>query len=183
MSNVRESVPPQPAHGPRPASRFGPAAVIREGPASGDVQLLSLFAGGDGASRLDRRQSPRVTAVERRAWLGWWANPGEFATAAASLDNISQGGARLFMAGPPPPGQIVWLCLGLPDPTECVQAKILAVTPNPDGDGHPTVRLAFGAPCPLNLYRVAVHGLADRVRPMTERDRRNGPDRATLDTA
>ena len=60
-----------------------------------------------------------------RAWLGWWTSPGEFGSVAARLEDISLGGAKVVTANPPAPQQLVWLCLGIPDPTECVQAKVL----------------------------------------------------------
>jgi hypothetical protein len=142
-------------------SRFGPAAVIRESPASEDTDLLERFAAATGAGLghvAERRRSVRLRAVEHRAWLGWWASPGQFTTVAARLEDISHGGAKLVMAEPPAPQQLVWLCLGTPEPTECVQAKVVAVTPAPESGS--TVRLAFGTPCPENLYRVAIYGLA-----------------------
>lgn len=154
MSTADEPNPTRP--GPRTPSRFGPAAIIREAPPSEDKHLLCLFA----EQVADRRQSPRFPAVEPRAWLGWWVGPQRFATVAARLDNISQGGARLVLPDPPPVQQIVWLCMGMPTPAECVQAKVLEVGRTPEGDS--VIRLAFGAPCPHNLYRVAISGLAER---------------------
>jgi hypothetical protein len=119
-----------------------------------------LFAQQAETAVADRRLSPRFRAVEQRAWLGWWTSSRAFATIAARLDDISQGGAKLVITDPPPVEQIVWLCLGIPGPTECVQAKVLAVLPTPRGDA--VIRLAFGAPCPLNLYQLAIYGLAER---------------------
>jgi hypothetical protein len=104
----------------------------------------------------ERRRSPRFPAVVQRAWLGWWTSPGEFGSVAARLENISLGGAMVVTANPPATEQLVWLCLGIPDPTDCVQAKVLEVRPGPDGNF--IVRLAFGAPCPQNLYQTAVYG-------------------------
>jgi hypothetical protein len=169
-----------PRSGPSSPARFGPAAIVREGPPSEEAQLLAWFVKGAAAARVERRLSPRITAVEHRAWLGWWAGSRQFATVAAWLDNISQGGARLLMVTPPPTQQIVWLCLGVPDPTECVQAKVLEVRSTPDADDVSSVRLAFGTPCPENLYRIAIGGLA--VRKRSDQDRRDGDesDRASL---
>jgi hypothetical protein len=147
--------------GSRPSSRFGPAAIVRESPASEDTHLLAQFAAAaasGGGHVPERRRWVRVPAVEHRAWLGWWVAPSQFTTEAARLEDISHGGARLLTADPPAPGLIVWLCLGTPEPTECVQAKVVAVSAGPEGQS--IVRLAFGTPCPENLYRVAVHGLA-----------------------
>src|SRR5689334_3415574 len=97
--------------GPRSPSRFGPAAIIREASATEDAHLLSLFNERVGPGLDDRRQSPRYQAVTQRAWLGWWSGPGSFVARGARLDDISQGGARLVMADPPPVGEIVWVCL------------------------------------------------------------------------
>jgi hypothetical protein len=160
MSKTGERVSASPAPGPKSATRFGPTAIIREGPPSQDTHLLPLFAFAvDGTpAPVERRESPRLPAVERRAWLGWWATPDQFQTFAARLDDISQGGAKLVTSDPPPTQQVVWLCLGMPEPTECVQAKVLQVIPT--ADGVAIVRIAFGMPCPHNLYQVAIHGLA-----------------------
>jgi hypothetical protein len=159
MSNGDECNPPKP--GPSGPSRFGPSAIIREGPPSEDPHLLTFFVTGAENLVRERRKTTRFAAVEQRTWLGWWRSRLEFTTVAARLQDISQGGARLVMADPPPAQQIVWLCLGIPDPTECVQAKVLAVTGTPEGDF--VVRLAFGTPCPQNLYRVAIEGLTVRA--------------------
>jgi hypothetical protein len=146
----------QPA--PEGSTRFGPRAIVREGPPSEDTHLLRLFAQQADLPVIDRRQSPRMPAIEQRAWLGWWATPRQFTTVSARLENISQGGAKLVLADSPPAQQIVWLCLGTPGPTECVQAKVLAVIPTSRRSS--IIRLAFGTPCPQNLYQVAVCGLS-----------------------
>jgi hypothetical protein len=156
MSTSNERNPSRP--GPRSPARFGPNAIIREAPASEDGHLLPLFSQQTGSAVAERRQSTRFRAAERHAWIGWWACSERFETVAAHLDNISQGGAKLVLAKPPPVQQIVWLCVGVPDPAECVQAKVLEVRPEPGGDS--AIRLAFGLPCPHNLYRVAISGLA-----------------------
>ena len=156
MSSADERNPRIP--GRRKPSHFGPSAVIREGPPSEEVHLLSYF-GGDGIPVAEeRRKSPRYRPVVHRAWLGWWTSPGDFGCVAARLEDISLGGARVVTANPPAAQQLVWLCLGIPDPTECVQAKVLEVRPGTAGDY--IVRLAFGAPCPQNLYQTAIYGLA-----------------------
>jgi hypothetical protein len=148
--------------GAKTPSRFGPAAVVREGPPSQDTHLLSRFGSGTGTVALERRRSPRFLTVEHRAWLGWWTAPDEFGTVPVHLEDISMGGAKLFAATPPEPQQIVWFCLGVPDPAECVQAKVVAVTPRPEGDS--IVRIAFGIPCPLNLYQTAIYDVGRTAR-------------------
>jgi hypothetical protein len=151
-----------PIRGPKKPPRFGPNAVIREGPASEDAHVLDLFGSGPHPATEERRRSPRHAAVIHRAWLGWWVGPGEFRCVAACLQDISLGGARLATSDPPASHQFVWLCLGTPDPTECVQAKVLAVAQRPEGDF--VVRLAFGTPCPHNLYQTAIYGLSAAPR-------------------
>jgi hypothetical protein len=157
--------------GVRPSTRYGPAAIVREAPASEDVELVALFGSEAGGSPdleppapafVERRRWRRFPAIEHRAWLGWWAGPRQFTTVAARLEDISQGGAKLTTADPPAAGQIVWLCLGIPEPCECVQAKVVATSPTPEPEGGTIVRLAFGTLCPEKLYRIAIHGLAQR---------------------
>jgi hypothetical protein len=148
--------------GAKPPSRFGPAAVIREGPPSQDKHLICLFENCAETATEERRRSPRYPTVEQRAWLGWWTAPDEFGTVPVHLQDISLSGARLLAAEPPLPHQFVWFCLGVPDPAECVQAKVLAVTPRAEGDF--VVRIAFGIPCPQNLYRIAIYGTGRATR-------------------
>jgi len=119
---------------------------------------------------VERRQSPRYRALEQRAWLGWWVGPHQFITMAARLEDISQGGAKLVAADPPPAQHIVWLCLGTPEPTECVRSKVVATTRRPEGDC--IVRLAFGTPCPQNLYQIAISGLTPERSSRDERRER-----------
>jgi hypothetical protein len=152
-----------PGHsGAKTPSRFGPAAVVREGPPSQDTHLLCLFGNDTQTVVEERRRFPRFPVVEHRAWLGWWTAPDEFGTVPVHLEDISMGGAKLFAAKPPLPQQIVWFCLGVPDPAECVQAKVVAVTPCPEGDF--IVRIAFGVPCPQNLYQTAIFGVGRTPR-------------------
>jgi hypothetical protein len=148
--------------GAKARSRFGPAAVIREGPPSQDTHLLSRFENGVEKVPLERRSSPRYPAVEHRAWLGWWTAPNQFGTVPVHLQDISLSGARLLAVEPPLPHQFVWFCLGVPEPAECVQAKVVAVTPRSEGDF--VVRIAFGTPCPQNLYQIAIYGFGPAAR-------------------
>jgi hypothetical protein len=155
MPTADERDPARP--GPRTPSRFGPAAIIREGPPSQDNDCLYLFENTAEIAVEERRRSPRYPAVQQSAWLGWWTAPEEFGVVPVHLEDISLGGAKLLAAEPPAPQQIVWFCLGVPDPAECVQAKVVLVTPISEGDF--IVRIAFGTPCPQNLYRTAIYGL------------------------
>jgi hypothetical protein len=147
MSSADECSPRNPGRGG--PSRFGPAAVIREAPPSGDAHLLSFFIDGAGQVIEERRAAPRCRPVVHRAWLGWWTRPGEFGSVPARLEDISQGGARLVTAKPPTEQQRV-------------QAKVVAVTPGPDSEF--IVRLAFAGPCPQSLYRTAIFGLDRKVK-------------------
>ena len=146
MTMADDRFPSRP--GSRRPSRFGPTAIIREFIPSEDAQLLPLFA--QRVETEERRQSPRFPAAEQRTWLGWWTITQMFATVATRLDDISQGGARLVMADPPAAGQIVWLCLGIPGPIECVQAKVIAVTPGsgpgPEADSIVPDRVRYSLP-------------------------------------
>jgi hypothetical protein len=129
------------------------------------MHLLPLFQNGVEVAVQERRQSPRYPAVEHCAWLGWWTAPGEFGTVPVHLEDISLGGAKLIATKPPQPQQIVWFCLGVPDPAECVQGKVVAVTPVSDvSAGDFIVRIAFGTPCPENLYRAAIYGAGRAAR-------------------
>jgi hypothetical protein len=157
---------PVPA-GAKTPLRFGPAAVTREGPPSQDTHLLCLFESSARTVVEERRHVPRYRTALHRAWLGWWTAPGAFGTVPVHLDDISLGGAKLLAAEPLLPQQIVWLCLGVPDPAECVQAKVVAVTPRSEGDF--IVRIAFGIPCPHNLYQAAICG-AGRAASMIAAD-------------
>src|SRR3954454_14095464 len=160
MSNGdHHSNPPRQAV--RCPSGFGPAAIIREGLPSQDIHLLALFVAeavcdydddleeeverAQSPPFVERRRSPRFRAVEQCVLLGWWSTEGRFTRIAARLENISKGGAKLVTTDPArvQVDQLVWLCLGQPTPTECVQAKVLAVTPpsSPSSEGASIVRL------------------------------------------
>jgi hypothetical protein len=143
----------------REPKRFSPYAIIREGPVTEGGDVLALFQKEiSGAvavpAGVERRRSPRFPAREYRLWVGWWIGPSAFHTAASYLENISQGGTRVRMLNPPPQDQLVWLCLGDPNPAECVRAKVLEVVLLPSVEY--AVRVAFGTRCPDNFYRIAV---------------------------
>lgn len=145
----------------REPKRFGPYAIIRDGPHSEGGEMLALFQADISGTiavpeGVERRRSPRFPAREHRPWVGWWIGTGAFHTAASSLENISQGGARVRMLDPPPEDQLVWLCIGAPKSAECVRAKVLEVVRLPSGES--VVRLAFGTPCPENFYRIVALG-------------------------
>src|SRR6185503_9932557 len=103
MANDDQSNRPRPAV--RAPSRFGPTAIVREGPPSEDVHLLALFVAEavcdfdsdeeaerpPGRSFPERRQSPRFRPAEQQVWLGWWSTAGHFTRIDARLENISKG--------------------------------------------------------------------------------------------
>jgi hypothetical protein len=148
----------------RESKRFGPYAIVREGPLSEGREVIGLFPMELSQTNdrthpfgVERRRWPRMVAREHRLWVGWWIAPNQFHTVGSFLDNISQGGARVLIVDPPPMDQLVWLCLGNPTPAECVSAKVLEVIPLFSGDF--AIRLAFGTPCPDNFYRIAIQGI------------------------
>jgi hypothetical protein len=148
----------------REPKRFGPYAIVREGPISEGRDVIGLFPSepphaidSSLPTGIERRRSARIVAREHRLWVGWWVGPNQFHTVGSFLDNISQGGARVLIVDPPPKDQLIWLCLGNPTPAECVSAKVLEVIPLFSGDF--AIRVAFGSPCPSNFYRIAIQGV------------------------
>jgi hypothetical protein len=145
----------------REPKRFSPYAIIHDGPVTEGGEMLAFFQTDiSGAvavpAGVERRRSPRFSAREHWLRVGWWIGSSAFHTAASYLENISQGGARVRMLNPPSKGELVWLCLGVPKPAECVRAKVLEIVLLPSGEY--AVRVAFGTPCPANFYRIAVLG-------------------------
>jgi hypothetical protein len=102
----------------------------------------------------ERRASPRLPAVQRSAWLGWWEDD-EFLIAPAVLDNISRGGARLTIPKPIHIGQACWLCIGPPSPVVGVRSEVVGIARMRGGF---EVRLAFTMECPETLYEIVAHG-------------------------
>ena len=136
--------------------RFDSAVAPLAGDSIADRDVLSFFRkqlrpdARDG----ERRTSPRLPAVERDAWLGWWEDE-EFLIAPAELDNISRGGVRLWTSKPIRIDQPCWLCLGPPSPVVCVRSLVLAIARERNGFD---VRLVFTMPCPEQLYDIVVNG-------------------------
>ena len=156
----RDPGPAETASGTSPQKtwklRFDSAAAPLDSDSIADRDVLSFFRkqlrpdAADG----ERRASPRVPALERDAWLGWWEDD-EFLIAPAELDNISRGGVRLWTSKPIRIDQPCWLCIGPPSPVVCVRSLVLAIARVRDGFD---VRLVFTMPCPDQLYDIVVNG-------------------------
>ncbi len=130
--------------------------VAGSGTPTKEAQLLGLLR-ARAASKRERRWSPRFSAVEHRAWLGWWRTEGAYSIVAARLLDVSRGGARVVLAEAPPEDHPVWVCLGAPRPIDCVRGITLEV--RLEREGGYGVRVRFVGSCPDVFYRAAVHGL------------------------
>jgi hypothetical protein len=124
------------------------------------VELFRLLIG---SPTRDRRFMPRHEPAEFALWLGWWRGDAEFFANNARLINISRGGALLTAIDPPPQRHKVWICLGSPDPTNCVEATVLGVTTV--RRRQCAVRVSFARPCPQDFFEAAVCGIASSPRP------------------
>jgi hypothetical protein len=125
-------------------------------------KLMELFRALIGIPSCDRRSMPRHAAAEFAIWLGWWRGEQEFFALTARLVNISRGGALVTAIGPPPERHLVWICHSSPEPTECVEAKVLEVTRVRRREW--ALRLAFTEPCPHGLLEAALCGFASGAR-------------------
>ncbi|MDG3002933.1 PilZ domain-containing protein [Paludisphaera mucosa] len=115
--------------------------------------------GGGPHISLERRQEPRLPAVDYRIWVGRWSSLREFATVAARVENISRGGVRLLTTEPFVESDDVWLRLASPEYDGCVCAEVLRVSAT--GDGDYLSRLRFYEPCPDPFFDVVTKGLRD----------------------
>jgi hypothetical protein len=102
------------------------------------------------------RRATRHAARTHVVWLGWWQAEQEFFALTARLANISRGGALVVVQQPPPENHPVWICLGTPEPDECLAAISLEVRNARRGEC--SVRLAFLEPCPSRFLEAAVCG-------------------------
>jgi hypothetical protein len=150
---------------PRPG--HDPAAPTQ--PRTREAGLLVLFrcwfATPPRESRRAARHAPRLYVV----WLGWWQGEGEeeFFALTARLANISRGGALIHVDHPPPEKHPVWMCLGTPEPDECLAATALEVRRSRRGEC--SVRVSFDAPCPSRFLEAAVCGHATERTAMRHR--------------
>lgn len=117
--------------------------------------LLDLFRAWIRRTPQDRRTMPRHPVRDLHVWLGWRRGEEAFFATPARMVNISRGGALIAVADPlPAEGESVWLCLGEPDPNDCLQATVLEVAVVRGGES--AVRLHFSAPCPHAFFEAAV---------------------------
>jgi hypothetical protein len=128
--------------------------------------LLELFRCWFATPPRESRRAARHAARLYVVWLGWWQGEGadEFFASTARLVNISRGGALIHVEHPPPEKHPVWMCLGTPEPDECLAATSLEVRRGRRGVCG--VRLSFHAPCPSRFLEAAVCGrAAERAGP------------------
>jgi hypothetical protein len=124
----------------------------------GDGGLLERFRCWLSAPPREYRRATRHAARTDVVWIGWWQGGGndEFFALTARLANISRGGALVVLRHPPPENHPVWICLGTPEPDECLAATSLEVRRARRREC--TLRLAFRAPCPSRFLETAVCG-------------------------
>lgn len=108
-------------------------------------------------AREERRSEPRHHQFECLAWLGWKTWRG-FRSSDAVLIDISRGGARIFVDGPPPSGRPVWVFLETPERNTIVKARVLDLQTTRQGQCE--VRVEFSEPCPYVFFEAAVCGMA-----------------------
>ena len=110
----------------------------------------------EGTDPADRRNEPRRTSLEHRAWLGW-TQERVFRTADARLLDIGLAGALVETNAPVHLDQEILLALtkGLPDGG--VEAAVVRITRG--RRLRHRVHLAFTEPCPDSLLRGAIEGL------------------------
>jgi len=125
---------------------------------STDAGLLDRFRGWLNAPPRECRSAARHAARTYLVWLGWWHGENEFFALTARLSNISRGGALILVEQPPPENHPVWICLGTPEPDECLAATVLEVRRARRREY--AIRLAFRAPCPSRFLEAAVCGRA-----------------------
>lgn len=121
--------------------------TLREGRAA-PANLLGAFRDWQAA---DRRQSPRHEPAgnKARVWVGWWDGDA-FPIQRGTLLDLSRGGARVILPQRPPAGQAVWACVGSPEPSDSIEAKVLGDARGPSGQ---ITRLKFDAPCPASFFQ------------------------------
>ena len=120
--------------------------------------LLGLFRLWGEQPTPERRRSPRHEAVESQVWLGWWRGAPGFVASSAVIIDLSRGGAFIFLDIKPPKDQPVWISLGMPDPVDSVEARVVSIKVS--RQGQCAVRLEFLEPCPYGFFEAAVCGLS-----------------------
>jgi hypothetical protein len=107
----------------------------------------------------ERRLWARYPARESRGTLTWLEGSTE-KTVHGDLVNISGGGAAFASDVQPPLGVPIWLQLDAGArqvaPIDPVESKLIAVSDDPSG--LRITHLQFVAPCPMDLFELAVKG-------------------------
>ncbi len=103
----------------------------------------------------DRRFICRYTAVETRAWLGWWDEQ-EFRSTNAQLVDISLRGSMMTVEQLPPSDQTVWFCPPGTTPVEWIEARLIEAKRRLFGPR--VVRIAFLKPFSYDTFKHLVYG-------------------------
>jgi hypothetical protein len=123
---------------------------------SATALLLDHFRRWFAAPQQEGRCAARHPARTYSIWVGWWRAEREFIALTARISNISRGGALVLVPQAPPENHGVWICLGTPEPDECLAATVLEVRTARHGEC--AIRLAFCEPCPSRFLEAAVCG-------------------------
>src|SRR3954452_23709330 len=127
-----------------------------------DAGLFDRFRGLLAGSPPPERRSTRHPARTQFVWIGWWRGGDEVFALTPRLANIRRGGGRGQLDQAPPASHPVWICLGPPEPDECLAATSLEVKGTRRGDF--SVRLSFREPCPSRFLEAAVCGRTSERR-------------------
>jgi hypothetical protein len=107
----------------------------------------------------ERRMWARYPARESRASLTWGEGIAERTTYGGLL-NISGGGAAFVADFLPLPGTSIWFRLHAGvrqvDPIDPVESRLVATSVDPSG--RTIAHIQFIAPCPMDLFELAVNG-------------------------
>jgi hypothetical protein len=138
--------------------RFDLSPAPSDVPTAMRAGLLDRFRIWFQQSPPDRRSLPRHKTHGYQIWLGWWRGDEAFFANPARLVDISRGGALLKVLDPPPEGFAAWVCVGSPDPRDCVESTVLEVRSTRGREC--AVRIAFKEPCTHAFFEAAVCSLA-----------------------
>jgi hypothetical protein len=103
----------------------------------------------------DRRNTPRHTVLEHRAWLGWW-NADDFKVADVHLLKLGRGGAAIEIEELLAERQKAILGLGVLREAWCLDVTVVGNTRG-RREKH-RVHVAFSEPCNDIFYATALHG-------------------------
>ncbi len=142
--------------------RLDRARATEDDKPTSNGSLLDLFRAWLVRSPQDRRTMPRHPTYELQIWIGWCRDDQNFFASFARLVNVSRGGALVHVPDPPPQGKLAWICLGEPEPKDCIEGKVLEVSS--ERPGEYAVRLAFTEPCPHEFFEAAVCMLPPKNR-------------------